>query len=153
VVLCNVDFRTTDYAVRKAIKDFVYDGGRLVLLGGNRTLGEGGLKGTYLDELSPFALRGMNEVVRCEPPLLLGPAAGHSFSDRPSIFWRHDLSLKPRARPLAYAGELPIASCWKAGKGMVCVFAGTTLGEGGAKQQPFWESASWRDLARRLLLE
>ena len=148
-----MDFRTTDYGVRKVVKDFVDDGGRLVLLGGNRTLGEGGLKGTYLDELSPFALRGPNEVVRCEPPLLLGPEAGRSYPDHPSIFWRHDLSLKPHARPLAYAGKLPIAASWTAGKGTVFVFAGTTLGEGDAKQKPFWEAASWRDLTVRLMLE
>ena len=153
LVLCNMDFRTTDYSVRKVVKDFVDDGGRLVLLGGNRTLGEGGLKGTYLDELSPFALRGPNEVVRCEPPLLLGPEAGRSYPDHPSIFWRHDLSLKPHARPLAYAGKLPIAASWTAGKGTVFVFAGTTLGEGDAKQKPFWEAASWRDLTVRLMLE
>src|SRR5207249_9699035 len=89
----------------------------------------------------------------CEPPLLLGPEAGRSYSDRPAIFWRHEVLLKPRARPLAYAGKLPIAASRTAGKGTVFVFAGTTLGESDAKQKPFWETASWRDLAVRLMLE
>ncbi len=153
VVLSNLDFTTSSYAARRMLNDYVEDGGRLVLLGGNRALGEGGLTGTYLEALSPFALRGAGEVVRCAPPLLLGGKANVAYPDKPAIFWRHDVTLKPGAFAVAYAGPHPIAARVARGNGLAVAFAGTVLGEGGANGKPFWETGSWAALAKRLILE
>jgi hypothetical protein len=151
LVLCNVDFRTSTFATRRLCKDFVDDGGRLVLLGGNRTLGEGGMTGTYFAALSPFALRGRGEVTRCAPPALLGATAGEPFPDQPALFWQHQLALKPAATALAYAGHTPIAARLRSGKGETVLFAGTVLGEGAPGETPFWQCPSWRTLLTRLI--
>jgi len=163
VILCNMDLRKSAFAARKMLKDFIEDGGRLVILGGNRTLGEGGMKGTYLEDLSPFTLRQRDEVVACDPPLLLklqGRDAGSPPVESssgppasPALLWRHDVALKPGADVLAHAGEHPIAARARCGKGQALVFAGTVLGEARPDARPFWECPEWKTLARKLLLE
>lgn len=150
LVLANVDFTTSAYPVRRMLKDYVEDGGRLVLLGGNRALGEGGLQGTYLETMAPFTLKGAGEVVACTPPLLLGTKPGAPDASKPALFWRHDVTLKPGAFALAYADKLPIAARSKFGNGLVTAFAGTTLGEG---TNPFWTTPWWANLAKTLILE
>ncbi len=153
LVLSNLDFATSSYAARRMLKDYVEDGGRLVLLGGNRALGEGGLKGTYLEAICPFELKGTGEVVRCEPPLLLGGKPGAPHPDNMALFWRHDVTLKPDAFTIAYAGAHPIAARVARGKGLAVAFAGTVLGEGTANVTPFWETGAWAGLVKTLVLE
>ncbi|HYF01335.1 MAG TPA: hypothetical protein VEJ18_20600, partial [Planctomycetota bacterium] len=150
VILCNVSFEMSGYALRKLYADYVQDGGRLVVLGGFSTLGQGGMKDTLLEDAMPFRLKGDHEVIACAPPLLLGARPNAPFPDRPALFWRHDVALKEGAEPLAYAGSHPLAARMKVGKGHLAVFAGTVYGEG---PHPFWESESWRALTKRLTLE
>jgi len=91
------------------------------------------------------------EVRRCEPQAVLGDAQGKPFADQPALFWRHNVTPKPGAQPVAYAGGEPIAFRAGFGKGQVHVFLGTTLGPGARAGTPFWQTASWRDLLGRLL--
>jgi hypothetical protein len=153
VILCNLSVETSGYALRKLYADYVRDGGRLVLLGGFSTLGQGGFKGTLLEQVSPFRFKGDREVVPCTPPLLLGPTAAAPYGDRPALFWRHDVTLREGAEPLAFAGSLPIAARMKVGPGQVAVFAGTVFGEGTPETAPFWTCDSWKALAKRLILQ
>jgi hypothetical protein len=142
--------------VRRMLKDFVEDGGRLVILGGPWTLGQGRFSGTLLEPLLPFSMgesgspRGL---VRCDPPLLLGSNPEQSWDDRPAIFWRHDLRPQPEARILAYAGGTPVAASISVGKGEVAIFTGSVLGEPAANQVPFWNTQSWSELLRRLIMK
>ena len=139
--------------VRKMLEDFVKDGGRLVILGGPWTLDQARLSGTLLEPMLPFTIDGSNRkppLVHCEPAVLLGPKANESWSDKPAVFWRHDLKARPKAEVVAYAGSDPVAATLAVGKGEVAVFAGTVLGEPAAGQTAFWESGSWPELVRRL---
>jgi hypothetical protein len=153
VVLCNLDMRTSTFAARRMFQDFVEDGGRLVLLGGNRTLGEGGMKGTYFDDLAPFAIAGDGEVTACQPPARLGAKAGQPYAEKPALFWQHKLAVKPDAFTLAYAGKDPVAARLRSGKGETVLFTGTVLGEAAPGETPFWQCASWRTLLTRLIRE
>jgi hypothetical protein len=151
VTLANVDLTFSTLAQRKLLKDFVEAGGRLVVLGGIATLGNGGMPGTFLEDLLPVQMAAAGEVRRCEPPLVLGDAPGRPFADQPALFWRHGVSPKPAAQPLAYAGAEPIAFSAPFGKGRVFLFAGTVLGPGPRLERPFWQTDSWAALLRRLL--
>lgn len=153
VILCNISFEMSSYATRKLYSEYVHDGGRLVVLGGFSTLGQGGMKDTLLEQGMPFRLKGDHEVVAAAAPLLLGAQASTPFSDRPALFWRHDVTLREGAELLAYAGSHPVAARRKVGKGQVAVFAGTVFGEGTAQARPFWECDSWKALARRMILQ
>ncbi|OPZ85631.1 MAG: hypothetical protein BWY76_01334 [bacterium ADurb.Bin429] len=153
VVCVNVDFSTSDYAMRKRLKDFVTDGGRLVILGGPFTLGVGGVQGTYLDDMLPFTLTGRAELIPCAPPLLLGRQPGKPYPDSPALLWRHAITAKPGIVIDAYAGTTPIAARKTTGNGQVVIFAGTVQGDPQGEAKPFWACESWRALLRQLLMK
>lgn len=146
VVLCNCDFQAVPFQVRKIYQDFVQDGGRLVLLGGSFTLGQGGILQTFLDDILPVQCVGPSEIRRCEPAALLGPAKGQAYPGAPSLFWRHTATLRPEATVLAWAGAEPVAVSGVAGQGRVVVFLGTSLGVGDGQVKPFWETPAWAKL-------
>lgn len=151
IVLANVDVRQTSYECRKAIQDWVHDGGRLIVLGGPSALGQGGMASTYLAELLPFQVRGSREVVKCEPPLVLGKEPGDAFSESPLLYWRHDLKLRGKeVQVLAYAGDVPLLAKRDVGQGQVFVFSGTVLGDAVSGTLAFWESTAWHDLWRQI---
>ena len=153
VVLTNMDAQGFSFPTRRMLCDFVKDGGRLVILGGLNTLGQGGMTGTNLEELLPFTLKGWNEVIPQQPPLLLGAQPGAPWPEHPALFWRHELAQKPAATSLAYAGSFPIAARLAAGGGQVVVFAGAALGGDAAGTTPFWKTEAWIGLLRKMVAE
>jgi uncharacterized membrane protein len=155
LVLSNLDFRTSAWPARRMIWDYVNDGGRLVLLGGNRGFGEGGMAGTYLGDLAPFVVKGRGEITQSATPQRLGAKPGVPYADAALLFWHHALVPKPGAAVLAYADKDPVAARSKAGKGVVTAFTGTVLGTqpAGAKGQPFWQTPSWTALLKRMIIE
>jgi len=153
LVLCNLDAAKTTYESRQIVKDWVEDGGRLVVLGGSETLGQGAMANTYFEDLLPVSLKGPRELVRCDPPLpMTWDAGGNAPEDRPSVFWRHDIVAKGGAAILARAGKHPLASTWNIERGRVTIFAGSTLGEQDEHHVPFWNTQSWAELLRRMAL-
>jgi hypothetical protein len=151
VVLANYDFAFTSWQQRRNLRDFVRDGGRLVILGGIATLGQGAMKNTYLEEMLPVTLKGDSEVVPCATPVLLGGKSGKPYDDRPALFWLHNVTFLPKAEVMAYAGAEPVAAFQAYGKGRVGVFAGTVLGEPAAGERAFWETESWTKLLNRMV--
>ena len=151
VVLCNVNVANATPEARKACRDWVEDGGRLIVLGGPQALGQGGMPNTFFEEILPVSLAGPAEVVRCDPPLAMGRARGKAEADQPMIFWRHKMQPRDQARVLAWAGEEPLAVMQPSGKGTVSVFLGTLMGEAAPNQKAFWETESWTRLLTDML--
>jgi hypothetical protein len=142
--------------VRQMLNDFVNDGGRLVVLGGPWSLGQGTFPGTMLEKILPFEIlkaKTTKEIIPCDPPLLLGTKPGKPYDDKPTLFWRHQVPLKQGAEVLAYAGDIPVAASTKSGKGSVAVFAGTVLGEEKNGELPFWKSKFWPILLNRMVAQ
>ena len=153
VVLANVDLTYSTLGQRAAIKEFVDAGGRLVVLGGIATLGNGAMAGTFLEDMLPVQLVAVREVRECSPPAVLADAAGKPLAGQPAVFWRHMVQPKPGVTTVAKAGETPIAVAGTFGKGKVIVFTGTVLGPGRSDATPFWETPAWQSLLGRLLAE
>ena len=153
LVICNLDFHYINIIKRKMLKTFVEDGGRIVFLGGSFTLGQGNFLNTFLDDILPVDCKGNNEVIRCQPPLLLGSEQGKPWPKEAAVFYRHLVTQRKRSRVLAYAGDQPIAFEGEFGKGTVAVFAGASMGEGGRKETPFWNTARWKGLMKRMVME
>jgi hypothetical protein len=142
--------------VRQMLNDFVNDGGRLVVLGGPWSLGQGTFPGTILEKILPFEISKVQttkEIIPCDPPLLLGTKQGTPDDEKPSLFWRHQVPLKQGGEVLAYAGDIPVAASTKSGKGSVAVFAGTVLGEEKKGELPFWKSKFWPSLLNRMVAQ
>ena len=151
VIMTNAQF-TGWYQARELYKNYVNDGGRLIILGGFSELTRGWKK-TYLDDILPVSINGEGAILPCGPPLALGAAKGVAYPDHPLLFWRHDVTLKPGAEVLAWAGNEPIVARRRYGKGQIIVFDGTVLGDPSAGEKPFWESQSWTQLVRRMVNE
>ena len=147
IVLTNIELTYSSHVTRKILRDFVADGGRLVILGGEFTLGQGNFQGTYLEEMLPVTLSGLHEVSPCTPSLL-GMKANIPFSDLPELYWRHDVAARTGAESLAFAGASPVAVRGHYGNGVVVVFAGTVLGSG---DNPFWTCESWSALLSQIV--
>ncbi|MHB9023062.1 MAG: LamG domain-containing protein [Armatimonadota bacterium] len=148
VILTDVDLSLTDWWTRRRLKDYVTDGGRLVILGGPFTLGVGGFQGTYLDDMLPFTLEGRTEITQCPSPLLLGGQPWTPYADTPALFWRHYVMPKDGVTVDAYAGNQPIATRKVSGNGSVVAFTGTVQGNG---TNAFWGCASWSTLLQQLI--
>ncbi len=153
LVLANVDLSRTTLARRRMLHDYILDGGRLVVLGGSQTLGQGGFYGTFAADVLPVDLGGPYEVVKLDEPAVLGPLPGRRFAGRPYVFWRHKVSARAGADVLAWADAQPLVFTWPQGRGRVSVFAGTVLGEGSEGLTPFWKTESWNELLATLLFK
>jgi uncharacterized membrane protein len=152
VVLANFDCSFTSWRQRRMLRDFVADGGRLVVLGGIATLGQGGMKNTYLEDMLPVKLAGSREVVPCRPRARL-MIERQGAREAGIVLWRHDLPPRDGAEVLATAGGRPVALRRRFGKGVVCVFTGTTLGDDRARPGAFWRTRGWSELLRHMIKE
>jgi hypothetical protein len=134
------------------LKDWVDDGGRLVLLGGPTTFGLGGMSWSYQGEEMPFAPSGASELVQLEAPVVLGPGPSTSYPGDPALLWWHEMTLRSDATVDAYAGGQPVAARRASGLGQVVAFVGTVMGEPAPGVTPFWETNAWVELLQQLVL-
>jgi hypothetical protein len=153
IVLVNMGAESWDANGHQRLADFARAGGRLVLLGGPFTLGQGFFKGTELEAVLPVVVRTARDVYQLPTPLLLGAQPGVPFPGKPVLFYYHAVTPKPDVRVRLWAGDLPLCYESAVGKGTVCVFVGTTMGEGaGADQSPFWTWEGWPAVVRGLVM-
>jgi|GEM_PF-2781381 len=147
IVLCNVDLSWVPFPKRKLLADFVNDGGRLVVLGGPFTLGNGGVVRTFVDEVLPVECR-PDEVVACELPTYLAYSNGESFGADARVLWMHDVRPREGSKVLLRAGDRPALVVGHFGRGMTYVFTPTSQGE---SADAFWKSDRWPMLFERIV--
>jgi len=159
VVLVNVDagsFQALsdvfDPEWHQPLADFVRAGGRLTVLGGPRTLGQGWFKGTAIEEVLPVEVRVTRDIYQLPEPRTMGPAKGKSLADNPMLYYYHAAKPRPDAAVLAYADDLPVLLERKVGKGSSVVFLGTMLGEPAEGQTAFWQSDEFMKLLGTAIL-
>jgi hypothetical protein len=151
VVLANVD--CGGLKSRKMLRNFVADGGRLVLLGGNHALKRSSFADTFVSDALPFELTKENAVIEVKGPALLGTKRASPAAERPALFWRHVVEPRPEGSVLGWAGETPVSFRRAVGKGIVTAFIGTVLGTPSNGETPFWETRFWRDHLTALVKE
>ncbi len=153
VVLVNMGADAWDADGHRRLADFVDAGGRLVVLGGVFTLGQGFYKGTALEQVLPVSVRQARDVYQLPKPLALGAQKSVAFAGQPLLYFYHAVEPRADARVRLWAGDLPVCYERTVGKGSACVFVGTTMGEGGAAgQQPFWTWEGWPAVLGELIL-
>jgi hypothetical protein len=158
VALLNFASDSLQPVQRKNLREYVHRGGTLFVGGGARAFGHGSYMNTFLAELLPvevtkFDLRkadGVDQVIRANSSHRT--TKGLDFSDAPRNIFFHQVKAKPGAHVLLRAGDEPILTTWRVGKGTVYAMTGTPLGEVG-KGVPWWRWASWQTLLARILDE
>lgn len=138
---------------RVLLQEFVTHGGGVFVLGGWHAFACGQYKGTALEEILPVALTGAGDWdrVASKDGLVLKPGKDAGtllpndlpWSQKPRVFYYHDVAANPSARVLIEADGHPLLVVGECGKGRVAAFAGTVLGEPNPGQLPFWEWDSW----------
>ena len=139
LILPNVPVDYLQMPARKVIRDWVKSGGHLVILGGSVAFGQGGMVGTYLEEILPVEIRKKADVFAPDKPLQL---KGGSMG---TVYYLHDHAAKPGAEVLLTAGGYTLASRISVGKGTCTAFSGTVLGASASEADAFWRKPLWVD--------
>jgi uncharacterized membrane protein len=150
LILADVDLRRLGVVRRLAIREFVNRGGGLLVLGGPWTYGRCAVRGTWIDQLLPVAVKGRSDWVALPPASALqwtdqAPAAlrAVSLADHPCVSYVHDVDLRPAGQVALTAAGRPVLTLSTVGRGRVAAFTGTPLGVAGPGQLGFWESPAW----------
>ncbi|MDA0836300.1 MAG: glutamine amidotransferase [Planctomycetota bacterium] len=146
--------------IQMQLRDWVVQGGGLLVTGGIQGLGRGKYSGTVLEGLLPATVSEEDDFKKTSPGAVLSPTAkgseffGNSsaWNQKPLLFYRHgDLVLKDGARVLLESEGQPVLITWNTGKGRVALFAGTVCGDPQPGELPFWEWDGWPRLLARTL--
>jgi len=153
VVLVDMGADEFDADGLKRLADYVRAGGRLVIVGGPFTLGQGHFKGSPLEDVLPVEVRAGRDVYQLPHPLAIGVARAEPLPTRPLVYYYHAARPKPAAMVQLWAGDLPIMLQHRVGKGSCAVLLATVLGEPTADgQTPFWQDKAWPAVFGRCVL-
>jgi uncharacterized membrane protein len=160
MVLNNVPAQVITVTGTMMLKEYVQDGGCLVLMGDTHSLSlrlaMGGWDTSLLAPLLPVTLSGG---LVYGGPLAMVPQtealrqADLDWSNQPYTLFYHKVSVNPKAEVLVAAGEVPLVVQRKVGKGRIVVFLCAVLGEKmpEATGVPFWEWKDWPTLMAAVL--
>jgi hypothetical protein len=143
IILNNVETKGLSYGQMLMLREWVKQGGGLLILGGNLTLGQDNNMTRGWPEFLPVTLSGPWEIRQCDPPVKIPGSAG-------VVLYRHMVKAKPGTTTLLKgAGGEPLLVGWSYGKGRVAVFSGTVLGEAPPGATAFWETKEWQEMVRQ----
>jgi len=147
IVLANVDSLLLKPARMERIKDFVANGGGLVVLGGECAFGRGGYTNTPLEEILPVTFPHEHVVPAYPQGLTLTRAPGATWlpavDGKATVFFVNELTPKPGATVQLLAGAKPALVSGNFGQGRVVAIALTSAGEG---PNAFWDWPEWPKL-------
>ena len=153
IVIANLDAPTLKPERLAAIREFVSQGGGLVVLGGYWAFSRGAYEGTPLAEMLPVTFPPEHRIPPNSAGLPLRAAPGATwkmpfdFSTKPSAFYVQSLVSKPGATVQIFAGDKPAMISGTFGKGRVVACALTANGEPPKGVLPFWD---WPDFPKLL---
>ncbi len=155
VILDNVHAADIGLARRIMIKDFVQQGGGLLIFGGTFNLSRGLDHNSHLADLMPIRIEGYDRwAMDVEHGFALKPepAMEDRFSPRidwdtaPSAMYVDTSPLKPGADIWLRAGEHPAIVAGQYGKGRVVVVLMNQHGEPAGDFEPYWQWRHWPDV-------
>lgn len=149
VVLANMDAPTLGEKNLAMLKEFVHNGGGLVVLGGEWAFQRGGYAGTALAEMLPVEMPDEDRIPVDRAGLALAADAASSwpknfvFDPAPRAFYIHTLTPKQDATVELRAGDRAAVVSGSFGKGRVVACGLTIHGTPQTGVTPFWDWADW----------
>jgi len=158
LVLNGVDAMSlTDFGM-EATKEFVKEGGALLVIGGFFAYGGGGYADTALEEMLPVKLSGKLpdlERLAKPSPLELGKDAqclkGTKVGEKGMCYWVHALTPKEGASVEITAGGKPFLVCGTYGKGRIAAICSGPLGNPQKGETPYWDDPQWVDVMSKVI--
>jgi uncharacterized membrane protein len=143
VLLSNVNPRALGFQSRNLLKDWVEQGGTLIVTGGPQSFGKGQTRGTVLEDIYPIQVRpdDLIEGGSFQPGEAL-PANCPAYRGQAGSYLMHRATARPEAKVVLRCNDGPLLAYRKVGMGTVVVFTGTGL-ENDQKVQPFWSERAW----------
>ncbi len=163
IVMAAVDAHAIGYEGCMILRDYVANGGSLLVLGGLYSWGGGRFDEYGLADLLPLKVTDTFDIERGgTSPVTVDQAAVSdalgepitSGGDMGAVPWFH--RLENNGRVLARIGSNPLVAIRAPGAGRVAAVAATTLGDKDAVEGPFWNRDGWillRDGLLRWLLD
>lgn len=158
VVLNNVPAKVVTIVGALMLKQFIEDGGTVLLMGDTHGLIAGKWPQSPLGPLLPvMSDTSSPEAIYSPQPLYL-QSRGNSFKGmnweaKPYTVYYHKAALRPGSRVLLAVGEIPLVVEGRVGKGRIVVLLTSVLGEKIPKAPgiPWWEWKNWPALMADLL--
>ncbi len=156
VVLNNVPAKSVSIVGTIMLKQYVEDGGCLIMMGDTHGLVPGKWMQSVLGPLLPVEPGESKDLVRSPEPLPLQVKAEMKDLDwtkRPYTLYYHSAEVRPKARVLIYSGKIPLVVECKVGKGRIIVLLASVCGEKDPKAGgvPFWQWNDWPALMAKLI--
>jgi hypothetical protein len=136
---------------RQVYRDYIEDGGRVVILGGTDSFNGLMIRRSYLSDTLPVDFADEATIVAASKPLPLRVKGAKVGAEGGLVLWYTPATPREGSTVLATAGDIPIAVEKKYGKGTVVVFLGTTLGTDSKDGKPFWRTPAWPALFERMV--
>lgn len=159
VVLNNVPAKVVTIVGALMLKQFVAEGGTVLLMGDTHGLIAGKWTQSPLGPLLPVTPDASSpEAIYSPQPLYLKPR-DNNFKGldwraaKPYTLYYHKAALRPEARVLLAAGDIPLVVESRVGKGRIVVLLISVFGEKNPKAPgiPWWEWNNWPALMAKLL--
>ena len=157
VVLNNVPRKALSLADLLRLKQYVMDGGTLVMMGDTHGLIMGQWADSFLASLLPVAMAPNDGVYHAASPLQLKPRDNRlndlDWKAMPCTVYYHKIAVCPGAKIWVTAGDRPMVVESQVGKGRVVVMLLSVMGdaEKAGAPLPFWEWKDWPELMARVL--
>ncbi|MFM1548302.1 MAG: hypothetical protein ACKJSG_02805 [Lentisphaeria bacterium] len=155
IVLNNVPAKAVTIVGTTMLRQYVRDGGTVVIMGDTHGISHGGWARSVLGALLPVT---PGAPVRAGEPIHLTPRQGErtefDWSQKPYTLYSHHAEVRPGARVLLAAGAVPLIVERRVGQGRIIVLLMSVLGEVDAEMPgtPFWQWGDWPELIAKLLL-
>ena len=149
IVIANLDAPSLNAERLKVYREFVAQGGGLVVLGGYWAFSRGAYAGTPLEEMLPVTFAPEHRIPETPEGLLLRPSSeatwkpAFDLKSNPVAFYVQTLTPKPDSTVQWLAGDKPALVSGTFGKGRVVACALTANGETPAGVLPFWDWPEW----------
>lgn len=150
VFMCNVNSKSLRFHCLEMLRNYVAQGGTIVITGGFYTYGHGEFQGTPFEEFVPFEDMNPFDLVWSgkEKFFELRKASGTheeltglDFSKKIQAAWVHKVKLKKGTEVLVFADSFPAIAKKTYGKGMVIA---CTLAPLGIPENPWWSWTGWK---------
>ena len=157
IVLNNVPTKAVSIVGTIMLKQYVEDGGCLIMMGDTHGLVPGKWTQSVLGPLLPVTVGKDKDLVYSPKPLPL-QVKGNALKElnwekRPYTVYYHRAEVRPGAQVLVYSGKIPLIVERKVGKGRIIVLLTSVCGEKNRKVEgiPFWEWSDWPALVAKVI--
>ncbi|MDD5705685.1 MAG: glutamine amidotransferase [Kiritimatiellae bacterium] len=141
---------------RTTLRQFVEQGGGLLVFGGPLSLGKGEYGESVLAPVLPVALTGPWDLVKVKAPRIKVATTslitdGLRWNEKPVLLYCQKTTAKPDAETLLECSGLPVLVTGRYGRGRVAVLAGTYLGEPAGNSVLFYQWSDYPELLARVV--